>query len=428
MNEVTRIHLGRQPFTISVTAHKELKDYLAAIDKQLGDKDVMDEVELRMSELLTEHGISGEKVILPKDVEYLKAQLGSPDDFSDNHDEPEAPEAADKTPRRLFRDTDNALIAGIAAGIGNYFGLDTTLVRLVFVLLIIFSFGFGVILYLLLWLIMPAAETASEKLQMRGLPVTLEALKDSVGKADVPGTARRVNAAVLPVVNGIFRIGVKLIGVGFILAGVGLLCGVAIAKVYMLLHNGRLFQENIFPVGGREQLLVWLTMLLGAIMAIFLVLIGIAAFKRRWPVRAWITGVLVGLFLVGSAASVALAADAAPRVRDRYEAGMHTTAIANIQPFNKVQVNDIDITYVSSPNYAVNLHYFDHPDLSKIKVHVANSTLFVDATALTSGNHCTMLCLYPRYNLTVQVYAPNVQDFKAPPHTDIFYPAPPSLN
>ena len=59
MNEVTRIHLGRQPYTISVAAHKELKDYLAAIEKQVGDKDVLQEVELRMSELLSERGVDG---------------------------------------------------------------------------------------------------------------------------------------------------------------------------------------------------------------------------------------------------------------------------------------------------------------------------------------------------------------------------------
>jgi len=77
MNSVQSIHLGRQPFNISVEAHRSLKNYLAGIEKQIGDSEVVGEVELRMSELLTERGISGEKVILPKDVDYLKQQLGS---------------------------------------------------------------------------------------------------------------------------------------------------------------------------------------------------------------------------------------------------------------------------------------------------------------------------------------------------------------
>lgn len=429
MNEVTRIHLGRQPYTVSVEAHKELKAYLTDIEQKVGDKDVAQEVELRMSELLTERGVNGDKVILPADVEYLKEQLGNPDDFSDSdNDEPSVTKTDDKTAKRLFRDTDNAIVAGVAGGLANYFGLDATLVRLVFALLVIFSLGFGIVLYLLLWLIVPPAETTSEKLQMQGKPVTLEALKDSVSKADVAGTARRVNNTILAFLNGVFRVGFKLVGIGLVLVGIALLAFTAIAKVYAALHNGQLFQENLFPVGVREEWLFDLGLVLMAIVAVFLVLTGIATLRRKWPIRAWVTGLLAGLFLVGSVATAALAADAAPRINQRYEAGLHTTAIKDIQPFSKVQANGIDITSISSPTYAVNLHYFGNPDISKIKVYVADDTLYVDASTLTSGDHCTMLCLFPKYDLTVQVYAPNVQDFKAPPNTDIFYPAAPALN
>lgn len=424
MNEVTRIHLGRQPYTISVAAHQELKDYLADIEKQVGDKDVLQEVELRMSELLTERGIDKDKVILAADVTYLKEQLGSPDDFGEDQEESPKPKA-DKPTRRLFRDTDNALIAGVAAGLGNYFGLDITLVRLIFVLIVIFSAGFGIILYLLLWLIVPPAETASERLQMRGKSVTLESLKDTVSKADIPNATRRINRTVLPVINGMFRLGLKIIGVGMILVSLGIIFAATITKVYMVLHNGQLFQENLFPVGGREQWLVIIALLTIVIAAVFLLLGGLATFRRKWPVRAWITGVLAGLFLIGSAASIVLTADAVPRVRDRYEAGLHTTAITNIQPFNKVQTSGpIDVAYISSPTYAVNLHYFGNLDTSKIKVQVDNGTLTVNSDSLGNDRHCNMLCLYPRYDLVVEIYSPNVESLQVPPNTDVFYPDP----
>jgi phage shock protein PspC (stress-responsive transcriptional regulator) len=429
MNEVTRIHLGRQPFTVSVEAHRELKAYLAAIEKQVSDKDVVQEVELRISELLAERGITGDKVVLPADVDYLKQQLGNPRDFSDDEEAPEAAKPENKINKRLFRDTDNALVAGVAAGFAAYTGLDVVLVRLLFVLLTIFSVGFGLVLYILLWLIVPPAETTSEKLQMQGKSVTLEALKDSVSKADVSGTAKRVNGTVLPIINGIFRVCVKLVGIGLMLFGLGLLVFTAIVKTYTLLHGGRLFQENLFPVGLREEWLLGLVMIMAVLIAIFSMLAGVATFKHKWPVRGWITGLLGIVLLVCAAASVALAADAAPRVHARYEASLHTTAVKDIQPFNTVQtIGDIDIAYISSPNYAVNLHYSGNPDLSKIKINVSNGTLHIDSTALDGINHCTMLCLYPRYDMTVQVYAPNIGKFITPPKTDIFYPAPPALN
>ena len=49
MNEVSKVHLGRQAFTISVAAQKELRAYLDAITKQVDDAEVADEVELRMA-------------------------------------------------------------------------------------------------------------------------------------------------------------------------------------------------------------------------------------------------------------------------------------------------------------------------------------------------------------------------------------------
>jgi hypothetical protein len=72
MNEVTKIHLGRQAFTILTDTHHELKSYLEAIKKQVEDKDVIDEIELRMAELLVEHGLTANKVILSADVDFLK--------------------------------------------------------------------------------------------------------------------------------------------------------------------------------------------------------------------------------------------------------------------------------------------------------------------------------------------------------------------
>jgi phage shock protein PspC (stress-responsive transcriptional regulator) len=427
MNEVTRIHLGRQPFTISVDANHELKRYLSEIRKQVGDKDVAHEVEVRMSELLIERGITGDKVVIPDDIDYLKQQLGKPEDFDDESDAPQPPEDSETTGKRLFRDTDNALIAGVTAGLANYLGIDVVLLRIAFVLLTIFGGGSGIIIYLVLWLVVPPAVTTSEKLQMQGKPVTLEALKDSVSRADVAGTARRSGSKLLTAINGIFRVAIKLLGVAFILAGIGLIAFVGLVKMYMLLHGDKLFQENLFPVGVREHALLNIGLIMGIIVAIFLVIIGIASFRHKWPIRGWITGVLAGLLLLGSVIGGALAGDAVPHIRDRYQATLHTTAVKDIQPFNDVSsTGPVDLTYVSSPTYAVNLHYSGNPDTSKIKVEVRGGTLYIDSTGLENDNHCTMLCLFPRYDMTVQIYAPNVQDFKTPPHTDIFYPPVPA--
>jgi phage shock protein PspC (stress-responsive transcriptional regulator) len=428
MNEVTRIHLGRQPFTVSVAAHKALKAYLADIEQQVVDPEVVSEVELRMAELLAEHGVSGDKVILPEDVDYLKQQLGDPADFSDDGEPSASAKTDDQATRHLFRDTDAAMLAGVSAGIASYFGLDVVLVRILFVVLTIFSAGLGIVLYIVLWLAVPPATTTSEKLQMQGKPVTLGALKDSVSKADLSNAARRANSSALAFINSVFGVIIKLLGIGFIVAGISMVFGLVVTKVYMLLHHNQLFQENIFPVGVREHLLVDLGLGLAAIFALFLMLVGVASLRRKWPVRGWVTGILAGLFLLGLATAGAFSADVAPRIHQRYENMVHTTAVKNLPTFDKVSTTgSVDISYVSSPGYAVSLHYVDHPELSKIKIYVRDGTLHVDSTAFDAVDHCTMLCLFPKYDMVVQIAAPNIQKFDTPSGTDIFYPPQPVM-
>ncbi len=429
MNEVTNIHLGRQAFTISASAHHALKAYLDDIQKQVGDKEVVNEVELRMAEILNERGIVGEKVVLPEDIEYLKQQLGNPADFSEDGDTSAAAQPTEPAAtKRLFRDTENAMLAGVSAGLANYFGLDVVLMRIIFVALAIFGGGVGILLYVVLWLVVPPATTSSEKLQMKGRSVTIDALKESVNRADLPGAARQMNQTVLPVINLVLRIVLKILGVGFIVAGLAVIFGLAAVKGYMLLHHGQLFQENFFPVGTREQLLAGLAMVLAAIIAVCSILVGVGVFKHKWPIRGWVTAVLISIFLLGSAAGIALSADIAPRVRARYESSMYTTGVKNIQSFNNVTTDGgVDVEYIASPDYAVNMRYYGHPDISKIKFTVVNKTLHIDSSAFNGSRHCTMLCLFPEYNMVVQVAAPNVQNFRMPPGSELFFPdRPPS--
>ena len=49
----------------------------------------------------------------------------------------------------------DSMIGGVCAGIADYFEIDPTLIRLLWVLITIFSFGTGVLVYLILWMIMP---------------------------------------------------------------------------------------------------------------------------------------------------------------------------------------------------------------------------------------------------------------------------------
>lgn len=55
---------------------------------------------------------------------------------------------------RLYRSSDNKVIAGVAGGLGEYLNIDPVVIRIIFVILTIFS-GSGILLYLVMWIIMP---------------------------------------------------------------------------------------------------------------------------------------------------------------------------------------------------------------------------------------------------------------------------------
>ncbi|HSX45910.1 MAG TPA: PspC domain-containing protein [Candidatus Saccharimonadia bacterium] len=433
MNEVTKIHLGRQAFTVSAEAYKELRAYLDAIKKEVRDNSVVDEVELRMAELLAEHGVTDEKVILPADVDFLKEQLGNPVDFKEDGDDESAKNAHSPETKRLFRDTDDAMLAGVAAGLGKYFGVDALLIRLIFVLGI-FTGGWGIVIYLVLWLLVPEAKTSSDRLQMAGKPVTIDSLKEVVDRADVKGAAQRANNSLAGPINRFFNLLLKLVGIGFIFVGLSGLLGLLAGVSYLIVHSGSLLQDNIFPIGLKEHLLLYITMSVVAIGSLFIVLFGMAMFMRKWPIRGWITGVLIGLAFIGTAAGAALAADTVPTVKDRYDANLHTT-LRTLQPFSSVNVDgkNVDVRFRTASSYSISIRYYDHPNLANVKTTVSNNALQIDSSQFDSDRHCQTWCIPNDYNVVVTVNAPNadqlIPDMPVPvtTPTPIKPPVPPTV-
>jgi phage shock protein PspC (stress-responsive transcriptional regulator) len=193
MKKTLSIHLGRQLFTIEEDAYDRLKNYLSKLEASLGAEtgasDILEDIEMRFAELL--HSYLGEtrKVVDLADIEKAISSLGEPEEISEeaaiNENEnmrsyQQATGDSDRQ-KRLYRDTDNSTVAGVCSGLAAYLGVDPVLIKIIFVL---FGFmGFGVGLYIILWIIIPNAKTPSERLQMRGKPVTVDTLKEEIERA-----------------------------------------------------------------------------------------------------------------------------------------------------------------------------------------------------------------------------------------------------
>jgi phage shock protein PspC (stress-responsive transcriptional regulator) len=422
MHEIKHIHLGRTPFTISVEAHKQLRDYLDAIRAQVGkDDDVVDEVELRMAELLSERGISGDKVVLPADVEYLKEQLGEPRDFSESESETSRTKTAEDTTRRLFRDTDNAMIAGVAAGLARYFDIDASIVRILFVALV-FAGGSGILIYALLWMLVPEAKTGSDRLQMRGRAVTVDSLKEVVERADVPGAAQRASRTIGKVLEGAFKFLLAFIGVVLTAVGAASALWIMALAGYILLDGAKVAGTVIFPMGTRE---VWafVATVVAILMVLFsMILIGVAMVRRRWQLPAWGVAAIVGLFFLSASVGGALAPDVVPRVHDRVEALNHSK-IVRLPAFNSAELQGSDTRFVFVPDTRtyVEYKYFGNADLHDVSAKVSGQTLNVSTGKVSEISSCSLFCIYSGPDLYVYIHAPSLDHVKVSGDQANFY-------
>jgi phage shock protein PspC (stress-responsive transcriptional regulator) len=426
MNEIKHIHLGRQSFTISVEAYKELHEYLDAIKAQVGKKaDVVDEVEMRMAELLEERGIHDDKVVLPEDIQFLKEQLGEPHDFKDEDDEVDAEsekQTSEAGQKRLFRDGDRAMFAGVAAGLAAFFGLDVTIVRLIFILLTLFG-GSGVLIYIILWLIVPEARTSSERLQMRGKAVTVDSLKEVIDRANISGAAERVGKVgqqlghgvgrrASGVVEGIAKFILEILGCVLMTTAVLLFSGTAVAGAYMLAHGGKMADEVVFPVGSEAVWGLFCAVAVLMVFAFFMLVAGLAMLRRKSVIKGWVLGILTGVFLIAGGAGTLIGFDIAPQIRDKYRA-LHHTQITSVNPFTKLNITgkDVNFEFVPDNTYSVEVQYFGTTSkIQDIKETIDGDTLTVDTSKYRNegDSKCITFCFYSGDWLVVKVHAPTL--------------------
>jgi phage shock protein PspC (stress-responsive transcriptional regulator) len=205
MKVTISVNLGGLAFVVDEDAYARLQAYLEEISsyfRTLGDGgEVVADIESRLAEQLQARLAEGKReVVSLADVEAMVKAMGTVADISGESVAGDssgksagaaaapAEQPARQRPRRLYRDLDDVVIAGVCSGIAAHFGIDPLLVRLAFIASVFFG-GVGVIVYLLLWLLVPPAVTATEKVEMRGETVTLEnwqvRLKDRAEKVGV---------------------------------------------------------------------------------------------------------------------------------------------------------------------------------------------------------------------------------------------------
>jgi phage shock protein PspC (stress-responsive transcriptional regulator) len=185
MKLTVSINLGGYSFHIDEDAYSELKLYLKTLElhfaREESSSEILSDIESRLAELFRSRLTTYKQVITIDDVRQTIAVMGTPEDIADN----EGPTAREKfsSPgyHRMYRDPDNRMIGGVCAGVAAYWDMNPLIVRILFV---IFSAtaGIGLLIYLILYIVLPEARTTSQKIEMKGDPVNIHNITESVKK------------------------------------------------------------------------------------------------------------------------------------------------------------------------------------------------------------------------------------------------------
>ena len=187
MNKTISVALAGFSFVIEEHAYIKLNDYLQALRRSLEKEEVeevMYDIEIRIAEIFRA-SLGKREVVIDEDVEVVIAQIGTPEAI----EEQEEAYYSEKTSfekknnkgeaKQLFRDIEGAKISGVCAGFAYYFGIDVTIIRIIWLLsMLITGFFLMILLYIILALAMPKAKTTSDILKMKGKPIDFEHIKE----------------------------------------------------------------------------------------------------------------------------------------------------------------------------------------------------------------------------------------------------------
>lgn len=202
MNKTININLGGIFFHIDEIAYLKLKNYLDAIRRSLSDDpkgrdEIITDIESRIGELLSEKVKDVRQVINENDIDEVIDIMGKPEDYmvddeifnDDNYSA-----YSNKRSKKLYRDGDDKFLGGVSSGMAHYFNVDVIWIRLAW-LIAAFGFGFGFIVYPILWILLPQANSTAEKLEMEGEPVNISNIEKKI-RDEISDASARVKSGI----------------------------------------------------------------------------------------------------------------------------------------------------------------------------------------------------------------------------------------
>lgn len=314
MKKTISVNLGGIAFVIDEDAYNKLEQYISAIKSKFQKKEeqeeIIQDIEFRIAELLTSGLKSGSRSIVHlNDVEETIKKMGDPSTIAG--EEGEAKKESENvnfanTEKKLFRNPDDKIISGICSGLSAYLGLhDPIWIRILFTIIGLITGGSAIIAYIIGIIIIPEAKTNSQKLQMKGQPVTLQNLEENFDNVRNSLNNSKFSETLHTIINFIIRIVKYFVAIILLIIGFSVLTLLFIGAMQSnldWLHLGNEFSQmkNYLIDDGK----LFVTTIIAAFMvigipALGMIVLGVRILTKKTLFNSTAKLILIGLWILG---------------------------------------------------------------------------------------------------------------------------------
>jgi phage shock protein PspC (stress-responsive transcriptional regulator) len=451
MKKSTIINISGMAFYLEEEAYKKLEAYFNKLNmhfKDVEDKDeIIEDIENRVAEKFSNTIKNSQSVITLEVVENIIKSMGMPEEFGDEDVEVKS-EDSDKNVfanRKLFRDPDNKMVGGVISGFVAYFGIPeryTQLIRLGIVIMLLFDFlnvswFITLALYIFAYLSIPEAESVTDRVEMRGRPITLANIQSTIA-ADLEGSEKKISkrkkillfpfrviGKVLAFIKWFIKYCLsKIVGIFVIAVSAGLFIGITwLAIMVTFFKDSPLVETPLrtFPDRGIEYVGVFFIYLFFLLPILFALALGISVLRRRYVLKNVITYSFLGVWIVSLFLGGSLLFGSMPEIKQNYE----DSGIRNVQSYVLDQFEKVELKGDYDRSLNVKIYRSDENKIvvkgnqSYIKHEVKDNKLTVET--LYSSRICLFCIDYAEVeiftddfdSIDLQEYASvSLEDFK----------------
>jgi phage shock protein PspC (stress-responsive transcriptional regulator) len=451
MQKTVQITLDGQIFFIEEEAYQKLEEYLESIKTLFihdeDQQDIINDIEARIAEIFLEQLSNKKQSLSISDINLMISQMGDKQDFmnedtTNSSQETHTFNQSDTSNKKLFRDPDDVVLAGVCSGIAAYFGLDPVLIRILFGISI-FVYGWGILFYLFLAIIIPKAENTSDKLRMKGKPVNLKKIEDEVKqsvqrlrqKKSSDDTSSRINdlfnfisslfQGVIALLSKVIPFISKLIGIVIIIVSVALI-GIwsFLATTILFNSNAPWIDQSLISTIPQPELYILIVCAYFAFMipTIAITCLGVAMIKQKKIFStAGIIVATIAWFIaisVGGAIGTRVFPDIQKSIKS-FEESYNSTKIEkiyDITDFTKIDIGGNRKVRISqADDYFVKI-IAPQTVLERENVSVVNKELRIDRSDILC-----FFCFEPYSDVIVEIQLPDLTkvDFSGAVSADI---------